>query len=97
MPEPDEPEPVPEGDVLEALEPEAPASSRLEQAPRDRAATTARTAAVVWVIDFFMGKLLEWVGGGVAGGACTMREAAAMGETLMRPPRGGVGTGSALL
>lgn len=43
----------------EVDEPAAPVSSRLVQAPSDRAATTVRAAAAVWVKDIFIGKLLE--------------------------------------
>jgi hypothetical protein len=59
-----EPEPEPplvDGLVLELVEPVplplapvVPALSRLLHAPRDRAATTASTAAAVWVIDVFI-------------------------------------------
>jgi hypothetical protein len=39
----------------------APVVSRLLHALRERAATTARTAAVAWVRDVFIRKLLGWL------------------------------------
>jgi hypothetical protein len=48
--------------LLELVEPDpaAPVLSRLLHALRERAATTARTAAVAWVRDVFIRKLLGW-------------------------------------
>jgi hypothetical protein len=55
-------EPVVDGVVvlLDELVPAAPVLSRLLHALRERAATTARTAAVTWVRDIFIRKLLGW-------------------------------------
>ena len=41
--------------------PAVPVLSRLLHALRERAATTARTAAVAWVRDVFIRKLLGWL------------------------------------